>query len=188
MSAQIFDPEKMARMYIPRDHARPRTLVGAALTVFVAAAAALALRGAPTALVNRSIAEQTQSPDPDIPASKTIQPQELSRQLASNAKPIVVCVAPHFLYEGAHVPGAVFHGPGASPDGLKDLRQWAQAEPRDANIVIYCGCCPMSRCPNVRPALHALDEMGFSHVKVLWLATDFHTDWIEQGYPVEKGQ
>jgi rhodanese-related sulfurtransferase len=140
------------------------------------------------AFTNRNSVAQTQSQDQDIPDSAIIQPDELAKELAGSAKPIVVCVAPHFLYQGAHIPGAVFHGPGSSPDGARDLRQWVQTEPHDANIVIYCGCCPMARCPNIRPALHVLTEMGFTHVKVLWLAKDFHTDWIEKGYPAEKGQ
>jgi hypothetical protein len=30
--------------------------------------------------------------------------------------------------------------------------------------------------------------MGFTHLRVLLLPTDFNTDWITKGYPVEKGQ
>ena len=108
--------------------------------------------------------------------------------MADQAKPIVVCVAPRFLYDGAHIPGALFHGPGSTTDGLKDLRHWAESTPRDRAIVLYCGCCPISRCPNIRPALGQLREMGFKKVKVLWLPKDFHTDWIEKGYPIEKAR
>lgn len=160
-----------------------------ALAVLVALGwvASFTLHGAPVS-ANRDAAAQAQSQDQDIPDSQTIQPPELAKELGGSAKPIVVCVAPHFLYQGAHIPGAVFHGTPSSPDGVKDLRQWAQTQPHDADIVIYCGCCPMARCLNVRPALHELTEMGFTHLRVLWLAKDFHTDWIEKGYPTEKGQ
>jgi thiosulfate/3-mercaptopyruvate sulfurtransferase len=149
-----------------------------ALVVFLV----LALSGARAA---RSIGGQSQ---PEIAKSQTIEPEELKSELATAAKPIVVCVAPHFLYEGAHIPGALFHGPGSTPEGLENLREWAKGTSRDRTIVIYCGCCPMARCPNVRPASSALREMGFRHVKVLWLSQDFHTDWTQKGYPVEKGQ
>src|SRR5262249_9674834 len=149
----------------------------------------LTLGGAPAAApASPWTAEHTHSPDQDIPASQTIQPEELAKELTGKTKPIVVCVAPHFLYQGAHVPGAVFHGPGSTPDGLEDLQHWAQGLAVDANMVVYCGCCPMTRCPNVRPALRVPTEMGFRHVKVLWLPQDFHTDWIGMGYPIEKGQ
>ena len=178
---------KMLRMNSNRTHVLAKILTRCVAIAFVAAATAFALRGRSALAEHRPVAAQAQSQDQEIPASQTIPPEDLVKELTGNAKPIVVCVAPHFLYQGAHIPGALFHGPGSIPDGLKDLRQWAQGTPRDANIVIYCGCCPLTRCPNVRPALHALTEMGFSHVKVLWLQKDFHTDWIEKGYPVEKG-
>ena len=124
----------------------------------------------------------------EIPASQIVQPEDLAKQIAGKDKPIVVCVAPKFLYDGAHVPGALFHGAASTEKGLADLKQWAAGVAKDANIVLYCGCCPITRCPNVRPALAALDEMGFTHVRVLWLPEDFHTDWIQKGYPTEKSQ
>jgi len=54
--------------------------------------------------------------------------------------------------------------------------------------VLYCGCCPWNRCPNVGPAFSKMREMGFSNVKVLYLADNFGTNWVEKGYPVEKGR
>jgi len=151
-----------------------RILVSVAV---VGLSAALLLRGGQT----------VPPPNPEIPRSDTIQPDELVKAIASKDKPIIVCVAPHFLYDGAHIPGALFHGPGSTTEGLADLRRWAQGTARDRAIVLYCGCCPIPRCPNVRPALAELREMGFTHLKVLWLPKDFHTDWMEKGYAVEKG-
>jgi hypothetical protein len=77
------------------------------------------------------------------------------------------------------------HGPASTPEGLADLRKWAEALPRAAAIVIYCGCCPLTQCPNVRPALGALREMGFKNVRVVALTTSFGTDWVDRGFPVE---
>ncbi len=36
---------------------------------------------------------------------------------------------------------------------LQKLKDSLSKVPRDANIVIYCGCCPFEHCPNVRPAI-----------------------------------
>jgi hypothetical protein len=33
--------------------------------------------------------------------------------------------------------------------------------------VIYCGCCPWTHCPNMKPADDALHAMGFTKVKSL---------------------
>jgi hypothetical protein len=71
---------------------------------------------------------------------------------------------------------------------VADLKTWAQPLPRSTNLVVYCGCCPMPKCPNIRPAFVALREMGFTHMRVLILPNDFNTDWTEKGYPVEKAK
>jgi thiosulfate/3-mercaptopyruvate sulfurtransferase len=122
-------------------------------------------------------------------AAQTVQPADLAKELAdANAagKPTVVCVAPHVLYEGGHIPGALFHGPGSSAQGIDDLKKWAQPLPRSANIVVYCGCCPLDHCPNLRPAFVALRDMGFTHVRALIIPTNFYTDWVKPGYAYEK--
>ncbi len=118
------------------------------------------------------------------------QPAELAKMLAlpKSKRPLIICVGFPFLYQTAHIPGALFHGPGTSPAGLEDLKKWAQNVPRSQAIVLYCGCCPWNRCPNIRPAFKALREMGFTQLKVLSIDTDFPTDWVQKGFPVEKGK
>ena len=59
---------------------------------------------------------------------------------------------------------------------------------KDAPIVLYCGCCPWSRCPNIAAAYDALHALGFGNVKVLHIAEDFGTNWVDKGYPVAKGE
>jgi hypothetical protein len=39
----------------------------------------------------------------------------------------------------------------------------------------------------VKPADDLLQSMGFTNVKVLYIAGNFGTDWVEKGYPVAKG-
>jgi hypothetical protein len=123
--------------------------------------------------------------DPWTP-SKLIEPDALARILnASGAKPTLISVAFPVLYRQRHIAGAVPAGPGSKPEGLATLREAVSALPKDANIVIYCGCCPMEHCPNIRPAYSALETAGFSNVRVLVLRTNLRTDWTEKGYPVE---
>jgi hypothetical protein len=89
------------------------------------------------------------------------------------------------LYRQRHVLHARFAGPAGKPEGLKALREAVEAQPKDSEIVIYCGCCPMQKCPNIRPAYQLLKELGFTRIRVLDLPTDFHADWSAKGYPVE---
>jgi rhodanese-related sulfurtransferase len=119
----------------------------------------------------------------------SVKPTDLVAELASAAggdKPVVVCTAPPFLYRAGHIPGAVLHGPMTSPTAIDELTAWAQPLPRSTNLVVYCGCCPMEVCPNVRPAYKILKDLGFTRVRVLILPTSFATDWLGRGYPVEK--
>jgi len=118
------------------------------------------------------------------------QPAELAKMLSlpKGKRPLIICVGFPFLYQNAHIPGALFHGPAASPAGLGDLKKWAQNVPRSQPMVLYCGCCPWNQCPNILPAFKALRAMGFTQLKVLSIVTDFPTDWVQKGFPVEKGK
>ena len=119
-------------------------------------------------------------------SSDLIQPQELVTRLSgpADSRPRVVCVGFKFLYESGHVPGSAFYGPAREAAGLQDLEAAAEQWPRDRELVIYCGCCPLKQCPNVRPAFTALKAMGFTRLRLLDLETDFRTDW--KGLPTEK--
>lgn len=120
-------------------------------------------------------------------AAQIVQPAALVAELQQAHPPRIIYVGVHTLYNGAHVPGAVFQGPGSNSQGIADLKKYAEGLPRDSDVVIYCGCCPLEKCPNIRPAFTTLREMGFTHLRVLILPTSFAADWIEKGYPVEKG-
>ncbi len=137
-----------------------------------------------------SLSNSAAAPSPSDPwsAAQTISPGDFAKelQLKRDPAPIIIYVGFRVLYSGAHIPGAVFHGPGSTEQGLADLKKFAATLPKDSNVVIYCGCCPLDRCPNLRPAFSALHEMGFTHLRVLILPTSFAADWVEKGYPVEK--
>ncbi len=102
--------------------------------------------------------------------------------------PTVVFVGFQRLFTAGHIKGAQFHGSGGNSEGLRELEAWAATLPKTANLVLYCGCCPMERCPNIRPAFTALRDLGFAKVRVLILPTSFELDWADKGYPYEKGK
>ncbi len=124
-----------------------------------------------------------------IPKADLVQPAELAASLesASTPKPLLLHVGFHVLYTQAHIPGSEFVGPASDEAGLKLLRDRVAKLPKDTAIVIYCGCCPWSDCPNMAAAYDALRALGFKQVKALYIADNFGTDWINKGYPVAKG-
>jgi hypothetical protein len=121
--------------------------------------------------------------------SQTVSPATLNQELAdSKTAPTVAFVGFARLFNAGHIKNAQFHGSGGSPEGLAQIRTWAASVPKSTNLVIYCGCCPIERCPNVRPAFAALREMGFTKLRVLILPTDFAQDWADKGLPYDKGK
>jgi rhodanese-related sulfurtransferase len=125
-----------------------------------------------------------------IPQTQLLQPDALHHLLLAGGpeKPLVLQVGSHILFAEAHIPGSEYKGPGAQPQGLELLQSRLAPLSRKTLIVLYCGCCPWGRCPNVEPAFAKAREMGFTNVKVLYLADNFGTDWVSKGYPVEKGR
>jgi thiosulfate/3-mercaptopyruvate sulfurtransferase len=122
-----------------------------------------------------------------IPAAVQIQPAELAVMLKSPAAPPVLQVGFAVLYQQAHIPGAQYAGPGNAAEGLDNLKSHVAALPHDKLLVIYCGCCPWEKCPNIAAAYNQLTMMGFSKVKVLYLPSNFGADWVDKGYPVTRG-
>ena len=99
---------------------------------------------------------------------------------------LVIQVGFSVLYRAAHIPGTDYAGPGSKPEGIEILKKAVEGQPHDRDIVLYCGCCPWDKCPNIRPALAALREMGFTHTRVVMIPENFRTDWIDKGYPTEQ--
>jgi rhodanese-related sulfurtransferase len=114
-----------------------------------------------------------------------VQPPELAARLAGKAAPAVFMVGPNVLYRSKHIPGSVYAGPGQSEAGLAILKAEAGKLARDREVVVYCGCCPWDRCPNVKPAVELLKQMGFAKAKALYLGTGFKADWLDKGYAAD---
>ena len=121
--------------------------------------------------------------------SETMEPAALAKILTHKypSVPTVVFVGFRSLYVGGHVPDATYRGTASTEQGLAELKAWASSLPRSTELVIYCGCCPMDKCPNIRPAYTALNNMGFKKLRVLVLPTSFAADWADKGYPMKKG-
>jgi hypothetical protein len=134
-------------------------------------------------------ADHTKSPDPWTSA-QTVLAGDFARELTGKSakSPTVLYVGFRTLFAGGHIPGATFHGTASTEQGMAELKKWADALPRSTSLVIYCGCCPFEKCPNIRPAFTALDNMGFKQIRVLILPNSFAGDWADKGYPLQKGQ
>ena len=124
-----------------------------------------------------------------IPQAQQISTEELVKllQLPEKDRPLIIQVGSHVLYSQAHIPGSEYIGPASSAAGIQKLHKRAESLPRTKLIVLYCGCCPWNHCPNVKPAYEALEAVGFRNFKVLYIADNFGSDWVDKGYPTAKG-
>ncbi len=129
-------------------------------------------------------------PAASIPTDKLVQPAELAAQLkdASASKPLMLQVGFKTMFDQAHVPGSEYAGPGNTGAGLQVLRDRVAKLPKDSPILIYCGCCPWTRCPNMAAAYDTLIELGFTNVKAMIINDNFGVDWVDKGYPTAKKQ
>ncbi len=75
-------------------------------------------------------------------------------------------------------------GPVMMGQNLNLLKQKLNNLPKNAQIVVYCGCCPFASCPNVRPAMQLLKDMQFTNYKLLNLPDNIKVDWIDKNYPM----
>ncbi len=137
---------------------------------------------------------QFQPPNPlsasTIPVSSLLQSKQLNDMLQkpSHQPMLVLQVGSHLLFSEAHIPGSDYAGPGSQPAGLELLRKRVASEPKSRLIVLYCGCCPWDRCPNMGAAYRQLSDLGFTNVKAVYMASNFGDDWVAKGYPIEKGR
>ena len=107
-------------------------------------------------------------------------PSELAKIL-NNPKapqPVVFSIGPQAI-----IKGSIDIGSARDKANLNKLKERLDKLPKDANIVIYCGCCPFDRCPNVRPAFELLNKMQFKNHKLLNLPHNLKAEWIDPGYP-----
>lgn len=115
-------------------------------------------------------------------AKQLMAPADLAKNINSGKNlPTIVCVGPSAL-----IKGSTDIGPASEKANVDKLKATLSKLPKDARVVIYCGCCPFDRCPNIRPAFNMLNQMKFTNAKLLNLSTNIRTDWINKGYPVNE--
>jgi len=112
-----------------------------------------------------------------------LDPSDLAKTIGNTGivQPIVFSVGPQ-----AVIKGSIDIGPTVVPENLSKLQQKLEKLPKNSEIVIYCGCCPFDRCPNVRPTVELLKKLQFSNFKLLNLPHNIKVDWIDYGYPMSE--
>lgn len=112
-----------------------------------------------------------------------LNPADLAKTLNSpqTPQPLIFSVGPQAI-----IKGSIDIGQAVDKKNLNKLKQQLGKLPEDAHIVIYCGCCPFDKCPNIRPAFELLDDMQFRNHKLLNLPRNIKVDWIDHGYPVNE--
>nr|PZN67195.1 MAG: rhodanese-like domain-containing protein [Pseudomonadota bacterium] len=127
-------------------------------------------------------------PAASIPAEKLVQPADWAARVkdGSSAGTLMLHVGFRTMFDQAHIPGSEYAGPGNSGAGLQVLRERVAGLQKDTPILIYCGCCPWDRCPNMAGAYDALVELGFTHVQAMIIENNFGADWVEKGYPTAR--
>lgn len=119
-------------------------------------------------------------------AEEILEPPQLAQRLKSGDKPLMIFVGPAYLYRTKRLPGAHDGGMASKPAGIASLMALVKGKPPATEIILYCGCCPMNVCPNIRPAVKALKDAGFTKVRLLHIPNRLADDWTSKGYPVES--
>ena len=122
----------------------------------------------------------------DVPwdATNIVMPDDLSVKLndPKAVKPVIICVGPVEKIKTA----LLMEHPAASLSGIEDLKYALSKFSKKQEIILYCGCCKLKTCPNIKPAFEFLRDNGYTGRKVLYLPNNLDEDWVEKGYPMEK--
>lgn len=116
-------------------------------------------------------------------STQLMAPQVLADLLArpKGEQPLVISVGP-----AASIPGSIEVGPTNEKENLLALEKLVSQEPKGRRIILYCGCCPFGKCPNIPPAFQLLNQLGFTEHQLLDLPRNLKADWIDKGYPTQK--
>lgn len=115
--------------------------------------------------------------------NQLIEPATLAAMLKQPEakRPLILDIGPAGVIRGAKE-----IGPAHEKEGMAKLQQELSAVPKDRVVVIYCGCCPFEKCPNIRPAFAKLKSLGYKNARLLDLSHNLKKDWIDKGYPVTQ--
>jgi hypothetical protein len=118
-----------------------------------------------------------------IKKENLMDPKELAQKLndPKATKPIIYNVGTVDQIKTAINTGAV-----STEAGFKKFRYEISKITKDKEVVVYCGCCTSSNCPNIRPAHKYLVDQGFKKAKILDIPTGIKEDWVQKDYPLEE--
>ena len=116
-------------------------------------------------------------------AKDLLQPADLASTLRNkkSKQPVILNIGVVENIEGAKNIGAA-----SKKENLEKLKGSLKNLPKNTMVVIYCGCCPFDKCPNIRPAFSMMKNLGFSNGKLLNLPVNLKQDWISKGYPMSS--
>lgn len=131
-------------------------------------------------LIGQSVFAQNPLEKDPWSQKQLMEPAYLMRLLKSGSvKPVILNIGTENEIRGAqHIGGA------KDAVNLNKLQQVIDQFPKNTLIVLYCGCCPFGKCPNIRPAFSLLQKNKFRRFYILHLPHNIRTDWIEKGYPL----
>ena len=129
---------------------------------------------------------QTTPVSPNLPlsvdpwkASELLNPATLAGLMKDDNGPPIYNIGPvEDIKAAKHV------GPVNEARFLAKFKNMIASVPKNTQVVIYCGCCALPKCPNVRPAYLALKDAGFTNIRVLNLPVNLKTNWIDAGFPL----
>ena len=98
--------------------------------------------------------------DPWTP-QQLMPPADLAKALNNPeaAKPLIFSIGMQAI-----IKNSIDIGPAMAYENLQALKQKLEKLDKNTSIVVYCGCCPFSNCPNVRPAMELLKNMQFTNI------------------------
>lgn len=114
-------------------------------------------------------------------STELMEPGELNHAIEINKAPVIFNIG-----SVEDIKGAVHIGPISDAASLEKFKTAIAAHNKNSEMVIYCGCCPFGKCPNIRPAYKQLKDLGYTNVKVLNLYVNLRNNWTAAGYPLAK--
>jgi len=94
-------------------------------------------------------------------------------------KPVILNVGPMDLIRNAKDMGI-----GSTQEGMETFKAYVDKLPLHQEIVIYCGCCKLGNCPNIKKTDLYLEMRGYTNHKILNIPTSLDDDWVKKGYPM----
>lgn len=72
----------------------------------------------------------------------------------------------------------------STEEGIQTFKAHVDKLPIEREIVIYCGCCKLQNCPNIKKTMLYLNARGYTNAKLLNIPTSLDDDWVKKGYPM----